>query len=74
MALRILKLLDFQPRMGTITRTFAAAAPDLFHFLIVWMLLFLSFAFLAHIVFGRLVDQVRMAPFLPQYNGIKIEI
>lgn len=58
MALRILKLLDFQPRMGLITRTFAHAGPDLLHFFIIWAFVFGGFTFIAHVVFGRLVDQV----------------
>lgn len=58
MVLRVLKLMDFQPRLGLITRTFSEAAPDLLHFFLVWAIIFGALAFYAHVVFGRLVSQV----------------
>eukprot|EP00271_Cylindrocystis_brebissonii_P012760 TRINITY_DN31_c0_g1_i5.p1 TRINITY_DN31_c0_g1~~TRINITY_DN31_c0_g1_i5.p1 ORF type:complete len:1582 (+),score=269.36 TRINITY_DN31_c0_g1_i5:725-5470(+) len=59
MVLRILKLMDFQPRMGIITRTVAKAAPDLAHFFLFFFVIFFGFAVFGHLVFGRSIDQFR---------------
>ena len=39
MVLRLLKVLDFSPRMGLVTRTIAKAAIDLAHFLVLFGLI-----------------------------------
>lgn len=59
MVLRILKLMDFQPRMGTITRTLAAAMQDLLHFFILFFIVFVGFAMYGHLVFGRTIREFR---------------
>lgn len=50
--LRILKLMDFQPRLGVITHTLGLAAPDLIHFFTIFMMVFTGFAFIGHVIFG----------------------
>ena len=50
--LRILKLMDFQPRLGVITHTLGLAAPDLMHFFTIFMMVFTGFAFIGHVIFG----------------------
>lgn len=58
--IRILKFMDFQPRMGSITRTLGAAAPDLMHFFIMFSVIYFGFALYGHLVFGRTLDQVNV--------------
>lgn len=58
MILRILKHMHFQPRMGVLTRTLVEAAPDIMNFFILWTIVFLGYAFMGHLVFGRSVDYV----------------
>jgi hypothetical protein len=50
--LRVLKLMDFQPRLGVITHTLGLAAPDLIHFFTIFMMVFTGFAFIGHVIFG----------------------
>eukprot|EP00897_Mesotaenium_endlicherianum_P002937 jgi/Mesen1/2671/ME000167S01821 len=51
--------MDFQPRMGIITRTLSAASPELLHFFILWLIVFVGYATFGHLVFGRTIDQFR---------------
>lgn len=57
--LRVLKVLDFQPRIGLVTRTLAAAANDLAHFCVLFLVVFLSFALMAFVNFGSSVMEFR---------------
>lgn len=50
--------MDFQPRMGSITRTLEAATPDLTHFFIMFSVFYFGFAMYGHLVFGRTLDKV----------------
>eukprot|EP00937_MAST-01D_sp_MAST-1D-sp2_P003230 g3230.t1 len=52
MTLRVIKLLDFQARLGLVTRTLAKAAMDLCHFFSVFVLVLCTYAFVGHISFG----------------------
>ncbi|KAK3257269.1 hypothetical protein CYMTET_33637 [Cymbomonas tetramitiformis] len=54
--LRIMKLCDFQPRMGIITRTLAVAASDLYHFFIILFVVFMNYVITGHLVFGATVE------------------
>ena len=56
---RLLKSLDFQPRMGLVTRTIAAAAVDLLHFLMLFSIVFLGYAIVGTIIFGHQFDGMR---------------
>ena len=47
--LRILKLMDFQPRMGVVTRSLALAASDLFHFFFLAFIIYFGYAMMAHL-------------------------
>eukprot|EP00854_Cymbomonas_tetramitiformis_P015579 gene15579-18470_t len=50
--MRILKLCDFQPRMGIITRTLAVAASDLYHFFLLLFIIFIGYTITGHLLFG----------------------
>ncbi len=49
---KVIKSLDFQPRMGLITRTLARAGSNLAHFTGLFLFIFLGYAFVGHIMFG----------------------
>ena len=49
---RILKLMDFQPRLGVITHTLALATADLTHFFVIFAMIFMGYALLGHVIFG----------------------
>jgi hypothetical protein len=53
MIFRLLKSLDFQPRMGLVTRTIAEAATDLVHFSLLFGIVFMGYAFVGTLVFGH---------------------
>jgi hypothetical protein len=50
--LRILKLMDFQPRLGVITHTMFLAASDLGHFFFIFSIIFIAFSLTGHLMFG----------------------
>ena len=50
---RLLKALDFQERMGLVTKTLGEASSDLFHFLVLFMIVFISYACVGSILFGH---------------------
>ncbi len=50
---RILKVLDFQARMGIITRTVSVAFVDLYHFLFLFMVVFFCYASVGIMLFGH---------------------
>lgn len=50
--LRVLKVLDFQKRMGLVTRTIANASTDLAHFAVLFSCIFALYSALAYITFG----------------------
>merc|ERR1719261_711526 len=52
MTLRLLKALDFSPRLGLVTRTIGTAAVDLGHFAALFGLVFVGFALIGFINFG----------------------
>eukprot|EP00897_Mesotaenium_endlicherianum_P009733 jgi/Mesen1/8789/ME000527S08290 len=56
--LRVLKYLDFQPRMGIITRSLGAAGPELMSFFLLLAIIFVIYSLQAHLVFGRSIDAV----------------
>jgi hypothetical protein len=62
MIVRIFKLFDFQPRMGVITRSLALAGPELLNFFILWLIFFVGYSFMAHMIFGRSVEDVSPHP------------
>eukprot|EP00271_Cylindrocystis_brebissonii_P000388 TRINITY_DN10482_c0_g2_i1.p1 TRINITY_DN10482_c0_g2~~TRINITY_DN10482_c0_g2_i1.p1 ORF type:complete len:337 (-),score=61.17 TRINITY_DN10482_c0_g2_i1:629-1639(-) len=62
MVLRILKFMDFQPRMGAITRTLAEACVSLVHFFIVFLMIFLGYGLFGNIAFGGRISQFRSLP------------
>jgi len=44
--------MDFQPRLGVITHTLALATPDLLHFFVIFIMIFMGYAFIGHVIFG----------------------
>lgn len=51
--LRLLKSLHFQERMGLVTRILAEAWVDLFHFIILFLLVFVGYACVGYVLFGH---------------------
>lgn len=62
MILRVLKLLDFQPQMGILTRALAAAGADLLNFFILWGIIFVAYAYIGNLMFGGNLDAVSYPP------------
>ena len=58
MMMRTLKLMDFQPYMGFVTRSLSSAALSLLHFFILFGLIFFIFSVFAYVVFGDFVPEV----------------
>jgi len=56
---RILKLLDFQPRLGMVTRTMSKAMTDLLHYFGVLGLVLFVFVVMSYYLFGSCVDSFR---------------
>jgi hypothetical protein len=52
--LRMLKLLDFQPRLGLVTRTIERAKNDLFHFVLIFALINTVYAVCGVVIFGEI--------------------
>ncbi|GBG28878.1 Polycystic kidney disease 2-like 2 protein [Hondaea fermentalgiana] len=55
MVFRVLKVLDFQQRMGLVTRTISNAAVDLAHFAVLFFVVFSLYGSLAYIIFGSAI-------------------
>ncbi|CAI5483594.1 unnamed protein product [Closterium sp. Yama58-4] len=55
--LRLLKLMDFQPNMGVITRSLRVALPSLLHFFILFFVVFVAYATYGYLVFGMTLVQ-----------------
>jgi len=53
---RILRLMDFQPRLGVVTRSLWLAGPDLIHFFIVASMVFIGYSMMAHLIFGNVIE------------------
>ncbi|KAG2499695.1 hypothetical protein HYH03_002630 [Edaphochlamys debaryana] len=53
---RMLHLMDFQPRLGVVTRSLVLAGPDLTHFGIVAGVVFLGYAMMGTLIFGNAVE------------------
>jgi len=53
---KVMKLLDFQPRLGIITKTITAAATDLVHFFIVLFLILGIYTVMSYYLFGSAID------------------
>ena len=51
--LRLLKSLDFQPRMALVTRTISGVFADLLHFLALFSIIFLGFTVAGFLLFGH---------------------
>ena len=58
--MRALKLMDFQPYLGIVTRSLSMAALSLIHFFILAFLVFFCFSIFGYAVFGDVIDKVRM--------------
>lgn len=60
--LRILKYLDFQKRLGVVTRTVQAASMDLFHFLILFAIVVGGYTILGFVAFGSTIEAFSSVP------------
>ena len=59
---RVLKRMDFQPRLGVVTRSLALAGPDLIHFCLVCGMVFVGYAMMAHLIFGNTIQVLQCLP------------
>jgi hypothetical protein len=57
MIFRTLKMMNFQPRVGLVTRTLEAAAGDLVHFVIVFGIITVGYAVIGHVNFGHAIEE-----------------
>jgi len=53
---RMLKAMDFQPRLGIVTRSLLYAGSDLGHFFVMSGSVFLSYVLMGHLLFGQYID------------------
>ena len=56
LSIRLLKHVEFQPQLGILSRSLAAAAPDLMHFCLMCGAMLVSFAVMAHLTLGNAVQ------------------
>jgi len=57
MIARSLKLMDFQPRLGIVTKTLALAASDILHFMVVFGVVFMGYVMMGTLVFGYKIQE-----------------
>jgi hypothetical protein len=57
MIARSLKLMDFQPRLGIVTKTLALAASDILHFMVVFGVVFMGYVMMGTLVFGYKIEE-----------------
>lgn len=50
---RLLRAMDFQPRLGVVTRALQLAGPDLLHFFLVAGSVFLCYCVMGYLIFGN---------------------
>eukprot|EP00949_MAST-11_sp_MAST-11-sp1_P002783 g2783.t1 len=56
MLFRTLNMFDFQPRVGLVTRTLERAAGDLFHFIVVFLLVIFGYSVVGYLNFGHSIE------------------
>lgn len=59
---RFLKTMDFQPRVGLVTRTISTALPDLCHFVCLFIIVFLGYAICGNLLFGHSFERMKDLP------------
>merc|ERR550514_1215019 len=64
--LRFFKAYSGQPRLAMVTSTLTRAATDLFHFMIVFMTIFLCYSYSGMFLFGRRVEKFSTATYAVQ--------
>lgn len=70
LVIRFFKAFNVQPRLAVISKTLSKSAPDLAHFLVIFMCLFMTFVMFAHFVFGHIVPTYS-TPALSFYNTFR---
>lgn len=58
--LRLLKTLDFQPKMALITRTLRNTVTDLNHFFILFTIVWMGYTIAGNVLFGHLIGDFSM--------------
>lgn len=53
----VLRAMDFQPRLGVVTRSLRVALPDLLHFALVAGCVFIGYSMMAYLIFGNSLSQ-----------------
>merc|ERR1711924_432789 len=76
LTLRIMCLTDAHPRIAMITETLRRAASDLFHFCVVFSLIFVCFAMVSTLRFGDRSDLFMNLPrsIRTLYNGVPMNL
>ncbi|CAI5462638.1 unnamed protein product [Closterium sp. Yama58-4] len=62
MMIRLLKVMDFQPYLGVITRSLALATPSLLHFFLLSFAVFFCFSMYGYLVFGGAMELFSTVP------------
>ena len=65
--LRLLKGLDFQPRMALVTRTISNTLLDLMHFLCLFIIIFLGYTVAGYILFGHQYEAFKSFSYSAEY-------
>jgi hypothetical protein len=53
---RVIKNIDFQERMGVVSRTIIASIPTICHFIVLFMIVFIGYAVTAHVLYGHIYE------------------
>jgi len=62
LVIRFFKAFNVQPRLAVISKTLTKSVPDLAHFLVIFICLFMTFVMFAHFVFGHIVPNYSTVP------------
>lgn len=62
LVVRFFKAFNVQPRLAVISKTLSKSIPDLAHFLVIFLCLFMTFVMFAHFVFGHIVKNYSTVP------------
>lgn len=70
LVIRFFKAFNVQPRLAVISKTLTKSVPDLAHFLVIFLCLFMTFVMFAHFVFGHMVPNYSTVA-LAAYNTFR---
>ena len=70
LVIRFFKAFNVQPRLAVISKTLTKSMPDLAHFLVIFVCLYMTFVMFAHFVFGHMVETYSTVP-MAMYNTMR---